>query len=167
MSKYDLITHDYLLSILDYNKLTGVFTWKVNKHRAYAGDVAGCENNSGYIKIGINNHEYRAHRLAWFYVHGKWPTSDIDHIDMNKSNNAISNLRLASKTENRQHVGIRKHNKCGFKGVWFDEKRKHFRVEIKNNKKRIYLGSFATPEEAHAAYCEAAKKLHGEFARFI
>lgn len=92
-----------LREILDYNPETGIFTWKVMlAHRRKPGDVAGSLTH-GYIEIGIENHSYRAHHLAWLYIHGELPQGMIDHIDGNRVNNAIANLRIATNQQNSQN----------------------------------------------------------------
>ena len=92
----ETLTQEYLKSILDYDLDTGIFTWKINKaKRTKIGDIAGWSYN-GYREIEINDKKYKAHRLAWLYVYGEMPNKLIDHIDGNRSNNKISNLREAT-----------------------------------------------------------------------
>lgn len=152
--------------LLDYNPLTGFFIWRVSPSRnVAAGSIAGtdCE---GYRLIRVCGGRYKGHQLAWLYVTGEWPTSEIDHRDMDRSNNRWLNLRPATGSQNRANTRKRADNKSGFKGVcWYPQTRKwvaQIRYQGYNNN----LGYFATPEEAHAAYCSAAKRLFGEFARF-
>ena len=186
MSKYDLLTHDYLLSILHYDETTGVFTWRertpdmfkdgngrYTKERnckcwntKYAGKRAGHKNHLGRIEIGIDNLKFLSNVLAWFYVYGDWPTVDVDHIDMNKSNDSINNLRLATRSQNMSNRTKQINNTTGYKGVCFDKARNKYYARIKANDKELFLGRFETAEEAHNAYFKAAKELHGEFARF-
>ncbi len=90
----------------------------------------------------------------------------VDHRNHLKSDNRRFNLRLASDIQNKCNRGIQRNNSCGFKGVHFCKKQNKWRAMIRLNKKRFCLGRFQTKELAHAAYCDAAKKLHGEFARF-
>lgn len=87
-----------------------------------------------------------------------------DHIDGNPLNNCRSNLRLATPAENARNRGKQRDNTSGFKGVHWNKQRRNWRAQIKINQKGIHLGVFDTPEEAYAAYCKAAKELHGEFA---
>ncbi len=94
------------------------------------------------------------------------PTEQIDHKDGNGLNNQRSNLRVASSSKNNQNARKRSDNTVGLKGVYFHQQCKKFGAQIQSAGKRLHLGLFITPEEAHAAYCAAASKLHGEFARF-
>ena len=96
------ITQEYLKLRLHYNKTSGIFTWRPYKYLnlSKVGKPAGTEHHMGYIVIGVGNHVYQAHRLAWLYIHGYWPKQVIDHIDGNKTNNKLSNLRDVSQSVN-------------------------------------------------------------------
>lgn len=94
---------------------------------------------------------------------GDWPANLVDHIDMNKSNNAWSNLRDATKSQNGKNSRAKRTNKFGLKGVCKVGNR--YQAQIGCDGVKHHLGLFGTPEEAHAAYAAAAKELHGEFAR--
>jgi hypothetical protein len=159
MSKPD-ITAEQLRKILEYSAETGVLVWKIRPSRAVkAGDVAGCVDNNGYVTVGINRRIYKSHRLAWLIVHGVWPNGLIDHIDGNKSNNRLSNLRLVNETGNAENVRRpNKRNKSGFMGViWFQNK---WRASITIKHKTKWLGDYATPEEAHQVYLDAKRSYH-------
>lgn len=158
---------EYLKSILSYDSQSGIFTWLVCKgRRIKQGQIAGTILNNGYRKIIIDGVQYLEHRLAWFFENGKWPDNEIDHIDTNKTNNAIKNLRQATNIENHRNTNKPSNNTSGFKGVSYHKTRKKYYASIKVKNKLNHLGSFNTPKEAHAAYCDAAKRLFGEFARF-
>lgn len=150
------LTHKELLERLSYNPDTGVFTWiKSNSNAAPSGSVAGCINNtSGYCQIRINGETFRAHRLAWFYVHGKWPEKQMDHINRVKTDNRIKNLRLVSHSENNQNKKV--------KGYTYSKKSKKWRSYIGLNGKKHHLGYFDSPEEAEQAYFTAKKIMHIE-----
>jgi len=153
------MTAEELRNLLSYNPDTGEFIWIVRPSKAVkAGDVAGIVDKKGYRTIGIKRKIYKAHRLAWLYVHGKLPNGVIDHINGDKSDNRIENLRDVFFDGNSQNVrkpNIR--NKSGFMGViWYQNK---WRANITVNSKTRWLGDYATPEEAHAAYL-GAKRLH-------
>ena len=153
-----------LRKLLYYEPDTGLFTWKVNfRGPVKAGGVAGSLKHSGYIYIKINQGFFRAHRLAWAFFYDQDPGSmQIDHIDQNKSNNKIINLRLANHALNNAYAGPQKNNKLGVKGVYYVEGK--FVACIKKNKKKYHLGSYDTIEEASNVYWAAAEELHGEFA---
>lgn len=164
------LTPDELRAVLDYNPATGVFVWRVNvRSRARAGSMAGYTraDRSGrrYRFIGLSGSKYLAHRLAWLYVHGHWPSNMIDHIDGNGLNNAIANLREATSAQNMHNRGAAAHNVSGFKGVTQDRRTLQWRANININGRQTYIGSFGTAEDAASAYASAAKQYHGEFAK--
>ena len=154
------VTADRLRELLDYNPETGVFTRKVTRGPSVAGSVAGNKRKNGYVYIMVDGVRYLAHRLAWFYVHGVDPLVEIDHKDRNPSNNAIANLRLADRSGNssNREFGI---PKSGFRGVY--QQKRRWWARICKDGQHFNLGSFPTPEAAHAAYADAARKLFGEF----
>ena len=154
----NIVSADYLRSILAYDADTGVFTRLVSvSSRAKVGDVAGCKSN-GYIVIRVFGKSRYAHRLAWLYVYGQWPAGDIDHIDGCGTNNRIANLRDVTHSTNMQNlIQATIRNTNGFLGVM--RSRKQWEARILVDGKRRYLGQFDTPELAHAAYLEA-KRLH-------
>jgi len=160
------INQDTLKHVLDYDPNTGIFTWK-NPTCVWVkpGYLAGNILRKGYIKIQINNKTYSAHRLAWLYVHGEWPKSQIDHINGIRSNNSIGNLREASIFENARNRKIPHDNKSGFRGVSKLKDRNKWQAQIGFNRKHIHLGYFDTPEKANQVYEIKAKELFGEFIR--
>lgn len=158
------LTAARLRELLHYDPETGVFTRLKNLSNSKAfkvGDVAGgLDKSTGYIKISVENRRYWAHRLAWLYVHGVWPSSGIDHRDENGLNNAISNLRPASKSENGQNVSAaRSSSKSGLLGA-SPTADGRWTAAITVSGKMKNLGRFDSPEEAHAAYIDAKTKLH-------
>jgi hypothetical protein len=155
-----------IMAILDYDPQTGLFRWKASRGAVRAGAVAGCVDTKGYIVITINFTSYKAHRIAWLIITGEWPDRDIDHINMVRSDNRQSNLRLATKSENAANTGAQINNKLGVRGVCRRARGKNpFQVSIMVSGRRIQLGRHPTLEAATAAYDEAAKKYFGEFAR--
>lgn len=154
-----------LRALLDYDMETGVFTWKVSRGgKVKAGDIAGCPNEWGHVRIKIDGRLHMAHQIAWFYVTGKFPTHQIDHRDTNAGNNAWLNLRPATGSQNMCNIGLRKDNKTGLKGVCWNAWTQKYSATIRYGGKQRHLGYFDNPDEAHEFYCLAADLLHGEFA---
>lgn len=155
------LTVEQLRDALDYDAETGVFVWKIRPSKAVkAGDVAGCtEKRIGYITIGIAKRIYKAHRLAWLHAHGEWPKGLIDHINGDKADNRITNLRDVFADGNSQNVRKpNRRNKSGFMGViWYQNK---WRASMSVNGKSKWLGDYSTPEEAHQVYLEAKRTYH-------
>ena len=144
-----MLAQKKLKQILNYDPLTGVFIWIVTPTICVkVGSVAGCLDKKGYIDIGISGKIYKAHRLAWLYVYGYFPEYEIDHIDRNKSNNRINNLRHASHQCNQRNVGLQQNNTSGIKGVSWHKQRDKWRAEIKVNYKNYHLGLFTDFTEA-------------------
>ena len=139
---------------LHYDPESGVFTWLQGRR---VGQQAGTLCKSGYVQINLLYVSYAAHRLAFLYMVGRWPV-EIDHKDLDKSNNKWDNLREATKSQNQ---GNRRAVGQFGKGVTYDKSRNKFIAQYK----RKNLGRFATAEEAHAAYCVAAEAALGEFFR--
>lgn len=155
-----------LRELLHYDPAMGVFTWATARQGIAIGQAAGCiDKSTGYRRIAIDGRDYRAHRLAWLYVHGVWPDGDLDHEDTNKDHNWIDNLRPATQSQNQANTHRHRDNASGLKGVYFYRSRNRWRASISEGDQRKHLGYFDTAEEAHAAYCAAAKKIFGAFAR--
>ena len=156
-----MLTVEQLKHALDYDADTGVFIWRTRPGKAVkAGDVAGCvEKRIGYVTIGIAGRIYKAHRLAWLYAYGEWPKGLIDHINGNKADNRIANLRDVFADGNSQNVRKpNRRNKSGFMGViWYQNK---WRASMSVNGKSKWLGDYSTPEEAHQVYLAAKRKYH-------
>jgi hypothetical protein len=154
-----------LRETLAYDPVTGIFTRRVsNLARWKVGSEAGSLHSLGYRIIAVDGVMYRAHRLAWLYVHGQWPDGLLDHANGDRADNRIANLRPATVSQNKANSKLRSDNKSGFKGVYASELG-GWRAEIRCDGKLHYLGRFGTPELAHAAYVAAARRFFGEFAR--
>jgi hypothetical protein len=146
-----------LREALRYNPETGVFT-RVDERARHV--VAGCVH-AGYVVIKIGRVGYRAHRLAWLYVYGEWPSGQIDHINGVPTDNRLSNLRVANPRENAQNRrSARKDNASGIMGVRLQKGR--WRARINVDGKSVSLGMFSTAQEAGDAYL-AAKREHHTF----
>ena len=144
-----------------YDPLTGLLTRRTDAHggRWKAGQVVGCINKYGHVVVGFRGRLYYAHRIAYLMVTGAWPVHGVDHIDGDGSNNAWSNIRVATQAQNcqNQHHG-RRRNRSGFLGV--SQKRNKYEFAIQVNGARQRKGGFSTAEEAHQAYIEAKRRLH-------
>jgi hypothetical protein len=156
------VTQAALWRVAKYDPDTGIFTRRINtgRHDCHkAGEVMGTKTVIGYIIIGLGNRRYMAHRLAWLYVHGEWPEQDLDHINRDKSDNRMANLRPATRLQNMQNVAKHKHNTSGVKGVCWHSQRNKWRAQINVLYRQKYLGLFDTFEAAVAARA-AAEVLH-------
>ncbi|MFA5897731.1 MAG: HNH endonuclease [Hyphomicrobium sp.] len=148
-----------------YCPKTGVWTWLVARPHVKPGQQAGHICTSGHRQIMLFGQLYLAHVLAWFYMTGGWPRRDIDHADTCPDNNKWKNLRLASRSLNMANAKKYMNNTSGFKGVHRLKNSGLYQARIKHNKKDIYLGSYKSAKDAHTAYCAAAVRLKGAFAR--
>lgn len=162
------LTAERLREVLRYCPDTGLFYWiKKTSKKTIIGSKAGChEKRYGYILIGIDGVIYGAHRLAWLYVHGEWPVDELDHANGCGADNRWQNLRAATHRQNLKNIKRPIHNTSGFKGVHLHRETGKWRARIVADGKHKSLGLHSTLEGAHAAYCAAARALHGEFARF-
>ena len=159
-----MITQSELKKVLNYDPDTGLFTRiSSTTNKCLIGKVAGCINKSGYISILIKSKRYYAHRLAWLYVYGEFPKLNLDHIDTNKNNNSISNLRLCTMSENLKNTKKYSNNKSGYKGVYKHTQTGRYCVQAMILGKKISLGCYASPELASEAYKLFSKINHGEF----
>lgn len=161
------VSVDELRKHLSYNPETGVITRirKPRNTRWKAGETTGSPNNHGYIKVGVLRHKFTAHRLAFALHYGRWPNGQIDHIDHDRANNKITNLREVTEMQNHQNAAKRSDNTSGYKGVSrVNRKIKTWQASIKSGGKQKFLGTFLTAEEAACAYDSAARELHGEHA---
>jgi hypothetical protein len=159
------VTSDRLKELLAYDAATGIFTWLVNRGKARAGDSAG-RHHQGYIFIRIDGQRYAAHRLAWFYVIGAWPASQIDHINEARSDNRISNLRDVSGFFNQQNKKQASSN-CQTKLRGVSALYGRYRASVYINGKQKYLGLFDTAEQAHAAYLAEKLASHPGCAHWV
>lgn len=183
MASKNHITADYVRQALEYNQATGKFHWRERPvqhfqdgkqsaahNRAawngkHAGMVAGTVYDGARIKITLDGRRYLAHRLAWLWMKGKWPADQIDHHDVDPSNNRWLNLREATNGQNAHNTRAHRDNTSGFKGVYWHKLAGKWQAQIMHNGKNIHIGLFDTREEAAAARAIISAKLHGEFAR--
>lgn len=158
------ITQQFLHELFEYRD--GKLFWKVDRRNNKTKGKQACrlKKSNGYHEVTINKKKYYVHRLIFMMTYGRWPIQ-IDHIDGDRSNNLISNLREATNAQNNRNTGIRSTNQSGFKGVHYNKLNRNYNARITVNYKNIHLGCFDTAQEAHEAYKLAAFQLHGEFAR--
>lgn len=157
------LTQARLKELLHYDPETGIFTWLViaNNNKALVGTVAGSLNKPGYMMIGVDRKRYLAHRLAFLYMTGEWPSEQVDHINGERTDNRWCNLRAATEGENKHNIGgPPRTNTSGYLGVSWDKSRGKWRAHIYLRNVQHHLGRFTTPEAAHAAYLAAKDKLH-------
>lgn len=157
------LTAERLRELFHYDLVTGVFTRlvAVGRHGRYkVGDVAGTLKPDGYNIVCVDGTQYKAHRLAWLYVYGVWPSGLIDHKYGKEAGNGIENLREGNNTFNMQNERCaRANNKSsGLLGAHAHGKR--WRSQIKVDGVLIRLGTADSPEEAHQLYLEAKRRLH-------
>ncbi|MCG7388320.1 HNH endonuclease [Pantoea sp. ACRSB] len=158
------ITADELKRLFEYNPDTGVFIRRKSLGPCAAGAIVRTKALNGYLSVMVNGKGYLLHRLAWLITTGGWPIGQIDHVDGNRSNNAISNLRDASGSQNQYNKKRQGNNTSGFKGVSYHKKTRRFRASINVNGKQISLGYFDTAQRAHQAYVDKAREIAGGFA---
>lgn len=161
------LTRKKLMSFLFYDPFIGSFVWRVApSNRAKIGGRAGHINGQGYREIELRGRVYQSHRVAWLFVNGRWPHNEIDHVNGDRLDNRIDNLREATKSQN-QHNRRRwtKPTSSRFKGVSFHKPTGKWCAHIQYNNARKHLGLFDTEELAAAARRDAAIGLHGRFAR--
>lgn len=154
-----MLTQERLKNVIKYDEKTGIFIWiNANNQTQLIGKEAGGLCSNGYISIGIDSKRYRAHRLAFLYMEGFFP-SLVDHINGIKNDNRWNNLRKSNKKRNAQNIRkAHKDNISGFLGVEICGNK--FTARIKCGEIRKTIGTFNTAEEAHAAYMKEKKELH-------
>lgn len=155
---------DRIREYLSYDPETGVFTWakRTSKNsRVLLGSVAGFVDDQGYRRIEFCGVTYKAHRLAWWWMHGEMPEGRIDHKDTDRDHNRIANLRPATRTQNLANQRIKPGR---YKGVTYWKPGKNWKAQIRVNNELFYLGYFKDPAEAARAYDAAALKHFGEYA---
>jgi len=156
------LTHARLIDVLDYDRDSGLFTWRKATNprmNLLVGSVAGCLRPDGYLSISIDGDSFLAHRLAWFWITGQWPAEEIDHKNGAKADNRLANLREANRSQNRQNTR-RSFSETGLVGVSWCKRDKRFRAVIKLNGRQKSLGYFTTAESAQVAYLRAKKEIH-------
>lgn len=159
-----ITTQEQARSLLNYDPISGQLSWRINaSRRTRAGSVIKSVDSKGYIIFGYAGKNYRAHRIIWLLWYGYLPTGEVDHKDRVRTNNAILNLRESSKIQNQWNRTAKKGTISGLKGACWDASRSKWIAVIRIEGKNRNLGRFDTAEEAHAAYCEVARRCHGAY----
>jgi hypothetical protein len=167
MSDRKALTSARLRDAVHYDEATGVFTW-VNPNKfgpRKAGARAGSQRRDGYRGIMIDYVRYFEHRLAWLYVHGVMPEEEIDHINMDPSDNRLANLRVATRSQNEQNKNNPAHNTSGRRGVVWCASRGKWQAQIMLGGKTHFLGRFDDKDDAFRARRQAESVMFGDFAR--
>ncbi len=162
----NVMLRQVVLDRLEYNPLTGSFTWVRDQGRIKAGTHAGrwCDKHNGgaYLRIKLNGTEYYAHRLAFLIMEG-WIPQSVDHRSLNTRDNSWSNLRAATIAQQNRNRSMHKRNKLGAKGVTLVNGKYQARIGV--NGKKINLGKYDSLDEAKEAYAAGSRKHHGDFGR--
>lgn len=159
-----ILSQPRLQELLCYDEHSGLFTWRIHAGNRMANTAAGSVCKKGYVDISVDGKSYRAHRLAWLYVHGHFPIGVIDHINGNKSDNRITNLRDVTNARNLlSYRKTNQNNSSGFIGV--HKNHNGWRAEITVHSQNINLGTYPTKEDASIAY--VAAKLFYEKKRWV
>lgn len=154
------LSHSRLLEVLEYDKANGGFSWKRQPSFSVpVGSRAGTRAGINYCQIKIDGRVYSTHRLVWFYHHGRWPAQQLDHVNFDRDDNRIENLREATPAQNSQHRRVRKDNKSGTPGVVWHKASNKWSASIQANGVDKHLGVFETKAEASEAYASARKRL--------
>lgn len=157
------LTQEIVRALLDYDESTGEFRWRFAVgQRASAGDSAGCVGTNGYVHMSVNGCVCYGHRLAWLYVYGEWPSEQIDHINGQRDDNRIANLRDVSHTENchNKRAALPSNKSSGLLGVSWSQVMNKFVAQIVCNGVSHRLGYFDDKHEAHAEYVKAKRVMH-------
>jgi hypothetical protein len=156
-----MVAINRLRELLNYDPETGVLTWRETRGgNAVKGQMAGTLHINGYTYIVIERKKYMAHRLAWRHVHGEWPEGEVDHINRQKSDNRLTNLRVVDHSTNNKNKYPQSNNTSGCPGVYWSAIRNKWVAQIAINGRTTHLGIFAEYDAAVAAR-KAAEPLHG------
>jgi hypothetical protein len=158
-----MITQELLHALFAYREDGALIRKVTTNPRAQAGQVSGCINKGGYLRTRIQGKLYFNHRLVWFLHHGTWPTA-IDHVNGDRQDNRIENLRPCTLSQNMHNSKNKTTNKTGVKGVTWSTQKKRYRARIVVKRKEIFIGYFETIEEAKKTIEQAREKYHKEFA---
>ena len=156
------LTQSNLAKFFDYKE--GQLFWKFSTGRVAAFSKAGSLGSHGYFQVKLMGKIYLVHRLIYTLINGQIP-NNVDHIDGNKTNNKIENLRSCTQSENRMNACRSTSNKIGIKGVCWSKSNKCWRVQVKKQSKKVYDAFFDDLELAEFVAIEARNKHHGFFSK--
>lgn len=158
------LTHARLKELFDYNPETGTFTRLIARPcgMSDAGQVVGSKTKKGYLRVWIDGYSYALHILAWFYIYGTWPDDQIDHENLDKTNNRFKNLREADNAHNKANSPLRKDNTSGFKNIRLHRPNGRWQAIGAGRKS---LGYYPTAEEAGRVAALEGQKNYGDFFR--
>lgn len=179
MAKVDSITPEILRELIDYRPVTGKFYWRERGleffkderskkiwNTKYSGkETFTTDDSDGYKMSSVLGIKVKAHRVAWAIYYGEWPGNFIDHINLLPGDNRISNLRLATNSQNMMNGSLRSDNKSGYKGVYWCKEKGKWAAEGKIDGRKKFLGRFDCPKAAYLAYCAHAEEHYKAFAR--
>lgn len=163
--KSNIVDPAQLHNIFECDYVKGVLRNKYTRGNSRAGKVVGSLRRDGYLTVGLMGKNVVVHRIIWAMHYGEWPSQMLDHIDGDKKNNAIANLREATRSTNAANSKPRTSFYSSLKGVTWNRRVGWWQAQIKKDGKSYYLGLFASEREAHAAYQKKAVELFGSFAR--
>lgn len=143
-----MLTQERLRELLNYDPYSGKFTRRVSNRKDRVGKEPGSKNTKGYIQIRIDGTLYVAHRLAWLYIYGYWPADQLDHINGDKTDNRMFNLREVNNKQNQENVPLQVNNTSGYRGVSYDTGYGRYRAYVCHNRETLCLGFYSTAEEA-------------------
>lgn len=158
-----MLTADRVRSLLDYNRDTGVLTWRVPRGRQKKGSIAGRLHHCGYREVVVDKVLHREHRIIWLWMTGSWPEAECEHINHQRADNRFTNLRAATRSENMQNLSRGSNNTSGIMGASFHKVRGKWRATINIDGKARHLGHFDTAEEAGEAYMSKKRQIYPFF----
>lgn len=157
---YDPLTGEFIMKERPRNEFANAATYA--RHLARVGKPIGCPNNGGYVKIHIDGKYYSAHRLVWLLVHGEipeYPTWEIDHVNGDRGDNRLKNLRKVTKSDNQRNGARRVNNRSGVTGVNWVRSKRRWIARIWDGPHHRYLGAFKNLEDARIARLKAEKEI--------
>ena len=166
MADTNLPSIDYLRQRLRYEPETGKLYWRrcatvsTRWNTRHAGKEAGSINRYGYRIVFLEGAAIRAHRIVWSMTHGAWPDQDIDHVDHDRANNRIENLRVVSRKDNCRNASLSKRNTSGHAGVTWCRRTQKWQAQIAPNRRTVHLGRFHDITDAIAVR-KAAEEEYG------